>query len=83
MAEMIYAGVVVDLDIPAADKVFHYRIPDNLLDIIDVGDQVLVPFQHRLISGYVVSRVKKPAVSQVKDIVRNITSLVLTKDGIN
>ena len=25
--EKVYAGVIVNLDIPAADKVFHYRIP--------------------------------------------------------
>ncbi len=80
--EKVYAGVIVNLDIPAADKVFHYRIPGNLLNVVNVGDQVLVPFQHRLISAYVVSRVKKPAVPRVKDIIRNISSQVLTKDRI-
>ncbi len=78
----IYAGVVVNLDIPAADKVFHYRVPDNLSETVNIGDQVLVPFQHRSITGYVVSLIKEPDVPEVRNIIRNISPHVLTKGRI-
>ncbi|NLJ34368.1 MAG: primosomal protein N', partial [Firmicutes bacterium] len=82
MEEGNYAGVVVDLDIPAADKVFHYRIPANLQKTVGVGDQVLVPFQHRSIAGYVVRLIKEPAVPRVKNIIRRISPRVLTGERI-
>ncbi|HHW92678.1 MAG TPA: primosomal protein N' [Firmicutes bacterium] len=82
MGEKAYAGVVVDLDIPAADKVFHYRIPARLQGTLGPGDQVLVPFQNRLLKGYVVSLLEKPAVTRVKEIIRNIYPHLLTKDRI-
>ncbi|HHW54190.1 MAG: primosomal protein N' [bacterium] len=72
MGKKVYACVVVDLDIPAADKIFHYRIPARLQGSLGPGDQVLVPFQNRLLKGYVVSLLEKPEVSRVKDIIKNL-----------
>lgn len=41
---MNYAGVIVDISGGKLDKVFTYRIPENLSDRIAVGMQVEVPF---------------------------------------
>ncbi len=48
---MRYAQVIVDLSADALDRVFTYRVPDELQ--IDVGWQVIVPFGPRRIEGFV------------------------------
>lgn len=82
MGDKVYAGVVVELDIPAADKVFHYGIPAHLQGTLGPGDQVLVPFQKRLLKGYVVQLLEKPAVSGVKDIIRNLHPRLISEERV-
>ena len=50
---MRYANVIVDLSAGALDRLFSYRIPEDL--DIQPGQQVLVPFGPRRIEGFVVS----------------------------
>ena len=50
---MRYANVIVDLSANALDRLFSYRIPEDL--DIQPGQQVLVPFGPRKIEGFVVS----------------------------
>jgi len=51
----VYAGVIVDQVHPMVDKIFHYRIPENLREQIKVGMRVKVPFgtANRKMEGYV------------------------------
>ena len=53
---MKYADIIVDISLEALDRVFQYRIPDELKDHINIGSQVVVPFGkgNRQIMGYVI-----------------------------
>ena len=57
MPNKLYAGVIIDQAHPALDKTFHYIIPDEMMDKIQVGMRVLVPFGagNKGIEGYVMS----------------------------
>jgi len=50
---MRYANVIVDLSADALDRLFSYRVPEDL--DIQPGHQVLVPFGPRKVEGFVVS----------------------------
>ncbi|MGI6576224.1 MAG: primosomal protein N' [bacterium] len=65
-----YVGVIIDLSVPAADKIFHYRVPERLQEVIRLGDQVMVPFQHRRVLAYVVALPKEPEAVKLKDVIR-------------
>ncbi len=39
-----YANVIIDITIDAVDKLFSYKIPEDLEGLIEVGDAVLIPF---------------------------------------
>ncbi|MBR1862241.1 MAG: primosomal protein N' [Lachnospiraceae bacterium] len=40
----MYADVIIDISLDKLDRPFSYRIPENLLEKVDVGTRVLVPF---------------------------------------
>lgn len=48
-------SVLIEYSVKSLDRTFDYLIPTNLLDIIKVGHKVLVPFQNRLVEGFVMS----------------------------
>ena len=50
---MNIAKVVVDVPAAQTNRVFDYKIPDNLTGIIHQGMRVIVPFGPRKIMGYV------------------------------
>ena len=39
-----YADVIIDLSVKNVDRVFQYRIPDHLRDLVKPGVQVNIPF---------------------------------------
>ena len=51
---MMFASVIVSITASDVNKVFEYKIPEGLSDMIKVGHRVLVPFGPRQIQGYVV-----------------------------
>lgn len=53
---MKYAVIVVSIGHEKLNHIFHYKIPDNIIDIIEIGMRVSVPFGkgNRNIEGYVV-----------------------------
>ena len=55
MIKRQYAGVVIDQIHPSLDKLFHYTVPENLSDQIQIGVRVQVPFGHRSVQGYVLT----------------------------
>lgn len=63
MPDQLYANIALDIEAKELrDKLFAYKIPEHLEDLVFVGSQVLVPFgnQHS-VGGYVVSITdKKP-----------------------
>ena len=52
----MYADIIVDISHENLDKIYQYRIPDELLSQVFVGVQVNIPFGmgNRTIKGYVI-----------------------------
>ena len=52
----MYARVIVDITHEKLDKVFEYKIPASLEDVLKVGCEVVIPFGkgNRETNGYVV-----------------------------
>lgn len=50
-----YAGIIVDQAHPSIDRIFHYLIPDEMIETIDIGFRVLIPFgrYNKRVDGYV------------------------------
>jgi len=71
MAGELHAYAVVALNMPM-DKVFHYRTPEPLREVLTVGARVRVPFGRREMTGYCVGFAETPDVEakRVKDILR-------------
>lgn len=40
----VYIDVIVDISVNSLDRIFQYRVPEELLDAVTVGCQVNVPF---------------------------------------
>ena len=49
----MYANVIIEYGNKAVDKEFTYIVPNNLKDKLQVGHRVMVPFNNRLIEGFV------------------------------
>ncbi len=60
-----YAEIAIGLPIR---KPFHYKIPLELKDKVDIGKRVWVPFGSRKVVGYIVGFIEKPQVAEVKEI---------------
>lgn len=52
---MTIAQVIVDVDSKSVDRTFDYRIPNDLLSVIQPGVRVVVPFGPRKIQGFVMA----------------------------
>lgn len=50
----LYAEIIVDLAVRKTDHVFHYAVPREFEDVLQIGSRVLVPFRERQLAGYVV-----------------------------
>ncbi len=55
----MYAKVIIEYGAKAVDKEFTYIVPSNLTDKISLGSRVLVPFNNRLIEGFVTDILNK------------------------
>lgn len=55
LKEILYAGIIIDQVHPSLDKVFHYSIPFELTDSIQLGMRVMVPFGRNTIQGYIIA----------------------------
>lgn len=58
----MYANIIIDITHEKLDRVFQYKIPDELADSLEVGMQVHIPFGkgNRMIQGYVVGFSENP-----------------------
>lgn len=59
----MYADIIVDISHDKLDKTFQYKIPEEIIPILEVGMRVNVPFGagNRRITGFVVNITKTPA----------------------
>lgn len=55
--DKLFAGIIIDQAHPSLDRVFYYRVPEELRDKIQLGMRVMVPFgvSNKKIEGYVIS----------------------------
>ena len=61
----VFARVALEVAVP---RLFSYRIPDTLSDLMQTGSWVKVPFGSTVKSGCIVMRTPEPDVAEVKDI---------------
>ncbi len=75
MAEQ-YASIIIDISHESVDRVFQYRVPEELLGQVRIGMQVCVPFGfgNRSRKGYVVELSEQPDYDPEK--IKTILSLV-------
>ena len=59
-APTVYANVIVDISVDKLDKTFQYLVPPELMENIEVGVQVDIPFGKRIITGYVIELTDQP-----------------------
>lgn len=68
-----YANIIIDISHEKLDRTFQYKIPEELMQTLEVGMQVFVPFGKgaRTIKGYVVELTDRAEydVSKLKNIV--------------
>ncbi len=72
---MAFAEIIIDISTTALDRIFTYEIPESLVDRVEVGTKVLIPFGKgdNLKSGYVINIKSEPGfditkVKSIKDI---------------
>lgn len=58
-----YADIIIDISHEAIDRTFQYIIPEELIETVETGMQVLVPFGqgNRMRKGYVINITDKPS----------------------
>ncbi len=59
----MYADIIIDISHEQLDKTFQYAIPSALIDEVEIGSVVRVPFGrgNRMITGYVIKITNEPS----------------------
>ena len=75
----MFAKIIIDQDAKALDKVFEYRVPDEMS--VQVGERVMVPFGSRNLQGFIVDLSEKCEYdeSKVKEISSKIEDFAVIK----
>lgn len=75
----MFAKIIIDQDAKALDKVFEYRVTDEMS--VQVGERVMVPFGSRNLQGFIVglSEVCEYDESKVKEISSKIEDFAVIK----
>jgi len=60
------AEVLVDVKAQEVDRTFDYKVPSKLVDVIEIGQRVKVPFGSRFIMGYVLGIKDKSVFPKLK-----------------
>ncbi|MBQ9072706.1 MAG: primosomal protein N' [Bacilli bacterium] len=65
----MYIDVLVELKTQKIDKTFTYLVPINLIDKIEIGKRVLVPFGKQKLEGFILNKKEKVEVDyKIKEI---------------
>ncbi len=62
----VYLEIAVN--VPQVSGVFHYHLPPELEDLVQVGHLVEVPFGQQLAQGVVLGRVEQPAIPETRPV---------------
>lgn len=66
MGELVFAEIIVNVPHRRVDKVFHYAIPEELQNQIQIGHKVQVSFGNRRVEGIVVNITDKAPAFELK-----------------
>ena len=75
----MYINVLIETKVSKNDMTFTYHVPDDLGHNL-IGKRVLVPFNNRIIEGFVISYCNKPEKYEVKDIISVIDKEVVLNE---
>lgn len=75
----MYINVLIETKVNKNDMTFTYHVPTNLDNNL-IGKRVLVPFNNRIIEGFVLKYTKKPNEYEVKDIISVIDKEVVLNE---
>jgi len=70
---LMYAEIILGRVNPKLDKVYHYSIPQDIANKVEVGSQVMVPFGKSRTVGYVIGFVETSDVKGIRDIAEVIS----------
>ncbi len=75
----MFAKIIIDQDAKALDKVFEYKIPDDMQ--VGIGERVIVPFGARYLQGFIVGieQTSQYDESKIKPITRRIDNFAIIK----
>ena len=74
-------GVLVEISHQSVDKIFDYRVRDELKDKIKVGIRVEVPFGRQTLEGFVLEIKEDSSLEQLKEINRLMDEeVILTEE---
>ena len=75
----MFAKIIIDQDAKALDKVFEYKVPDDMQ--VELGERVIVPFGTRYLQGFIVGFCEQTEYdeSKIKPITRKIEDFAVIK----
>ena len=75
----MFAKIIIDQDVKALDKVFEYKVPEDMQ--VSVGERVIVPFGKRNLQGFIVGFEEKSKYdeSKIKPIANKIEDFAVIK----
>lgn len=76
----MYAKVLVQYGVKSLDRTFTYHIPEDLVNEIEVGMKVYVPFGHQKINGFILELSNDTDVEETKDIISVVTKELKLND---
>ena len=76
----MYAKVLVQYGVKSLDRTFTYHVPDELIDGLEVGMKVYVPFGNQKINGFVLELTKDSDVEETRDIISVVTKELKLSD---
>jgi len=73
---VLYADIIVDISHESLDKTYQYKIPERLVDKVQVGLPVVITFGsgNRRLTGYIVGLSDKPKIEEFR--IKEIEDLV-------
>lgn len=79
-----YADIIIDISHEAIDRPFQYKIPDELIDSVGIGTQVMVPFgrYNSRRTGYVIALTETPSYDESRiKVIEAVTDKGLQIEG--
>lgn len=79
----MFAEIILAKPTSTTDKIYHYKMPEELANKINVGSQVFIPFGNSTRVGYVIGLIEKSNITSIKPILNVVSKIpVFTKDGL-